>query len=206
MPNWSSNSLTTDDPALIAELKKIDGDDGLLGHFVPMPEALRGITSGSCTIDGEQVSLWRRVDGRNVAIPEEELTALRAQHGTASWYDWSVTNWGTKWDAEISSAEPLPDGSYRVCFDTAWSPPVEWAQKVSRQYPDRPLTVAFAEQGVGFYGYVVLHNGEEVGGSETSGSFYRDDLSDEDWNRDTEEILKPEVLDFLNRWSVGTGG
>src|SRR5207253_1211356 len=41
---------------------------------------------------------------------------------------WEVDNWGTKWDA----GEPVVDEkNERVTFQTAWSAPLPWLEKVS---------------------------------------------------------------------------
>jgi hypothetical protein len=48
--------------------------------------------------------------------PEE-----RAKYGTNNWYDWSVANWGTKWNAYYSN---LDSANNTMEFDTAWSCPL----------------------------------------------------------------------------------
>ena len=40
-----------------------------------------------------------------------------------SWYDWNISNWGTKWEASIYSWEKLNDNCIKINFDTAWAPP-----------------------------------------------------------------------------------
>jgi hypothetical protein len=41
------------------------------------------------------------------------------------WYDWSIQNWGTKWDV----SETHEDENGYICFDTAWSTPIEYADE-----------------------------------------------------------------------------
>ena len=38
-------------------------------------------------------------------------------------YNWSVENWGTKWDASIIDWERRDDNEVWISFDSAWSPP-----------------------------------------------------------------------------------
>ena len=38
-------------------------------------------------------------------------------------YDWSVSNWGTKWDASVIDWERRDDNEVWISFDSAWSPP-----------------------------------------------------------------------------------
>lgn len=44
-------------------------------------------------------------------------------------YDWSVENWGTKWDASVHEYW-IEDGHLYVNFDTAWSPPTSFYEKL----------------------------------------------------------------------------
>jgi len=39
-------------------------------------------------------------------------------------YDWSLNNWGTKWDASIIDWERHDDENLTVYFETAWAPPI----------------------------------------------------------------------------------
>jgi len=39
-------------------------------------------------------------------------------------YDWSLNNWGTKWDASIIDWERHDDENLTVFFETAWGPPI----------------------------------------------------------------------------------
>ena len=48
------------------------------------------------------------------------------------WYDWSVENWGTKWDA----GDTYEDDEGYICFDTAWSTPHELMATLSEKYPE----------------------------------------------------------------------
>lgn len=49
------------------------------------------------------------------------------KHGLMEWYDWNVTNWGTKWGAYsvkfVSKKE--------ITFETAWSPPHPVIEKLA---------------------------------------------------------------------------
>jgi len=64
------------------------------------------------------------------------------------WYAWNPDNWGTKWDAydiKIGGPNTILDRLARsdsgvveevVLFDTAWSPPFPFFQKMVELYPD----------------------------------------------------------------------
>ena len=44
---------------------------------------------------------------------------------TGEWdYNWSVENWGTKWEASMIDWDRSDDNEIRLYFDSAWSPPI----------------------------------------------------------------------------------
>lgn len=62
-----------------------------------------------------------------------------------NWYDWSVENWGTKWDVN----ETFEDEDGYICFDTAWSTPVELVCTLSKRYPNLTFEVQFSDEDLG---------------------------------------------------------
>lgn len=56
--------------------------------------------------------------------PEEQK-----KYGKNNWYDWSITNWGTKWNAYWST---LDDENNTITFDTAWSCPLPVLDELAR--------------------------------------------------------------------------
>lgn len=54
---------------------------------------------------------------------KEFLNHLRPNPSGEWQYDWSVNNWGTKWEAGIIDWERRDENEIWVSFDTAWSPP-----------------------------------------------------------------------------------
>ena len=55
--------------------------------------------------------------------PKDDMGVLDEE-----WYDWRVTNWGTKWDVggEHAFCERMvtADNTVVLSFDSAWSPPI----------------------------------------------------------------------------------
>lgn len=45
------------------------------------------------------------------------------KYGHKDWYDWSIANWGTKWNAYSFQLVKEDENSLTVQFDTAWSTP-----------------------------------------------------------------------------------
>lgn len=84
------------------------------------------------------------------------------QHGYMNWYDWSVANWGTKWNA----CDCWFDGS-TIEFDTAWSDVSDLMCKLSEKYPNNYFYYDFAEEQAGLYaGSYTFEDGGEIGGGQ----------------------------------------
>lgn len=64
-------------------------------------------------------------------------------------YDWSVENWGTKWEASIHEYW-IEDGHLYVSFDTAWSPPTSFYEKIFEM--EYGVKAFYYECGMGFAG------------------------------------------------------
>jgi hypothetical protein len=90
----------------------------LCNEFVPVPESLH-IVAGCVGDPDEQKKL------------EEDTARNREVHGYGNWYDYCVNEWGTKWDVggDGMTAE-LENGQLVMSFDSAWSPPVAFYEKM----------------------------------------------------------------------------
>lgn len=99
---------------------------------------------------------------------EEELVELgikylrnAALYGCTSWYDWSIKNWGTKWNAYSYVAISEDE----IEFQTAWSAPIPVIEKLAEMYPDVEIEHYWADEDMGNNsGYCYYHNGEISGG------------------------------------------
>lgn len=72
------------------------------------------------------------------------------------WYNWSIANWGTKWNAYDS--ERLSDT--KVQFDTAWSHPALVIIALSFLFPEDTISVIYADEDLGYnLGEYTIRNG-----------------------------------------------
>lgn len=77
------------------------------------------------------------------------------KYGAMNWYEWSVKNWGTKWN---SCSTTFDEKS--ISFDTAWDPALPIVQKMSEQNPDVPMAILYADEEIGCHtGYMLIKNG-----------------------------------------------
>lgn len=101
------------------------------------------------------------LDGLEECLKSEKgiLNYIRPNPSGEWSYDWSVTNWGTKWDATAHNWERTDKDEIVINFDSAWSPPLialeHLLDEVSKtNYADFfTLELHYYEPGMGFVGY-----------------------------------------------------
>ena len=80
----------------------------------------------------------------------EQYVDIFNKYGVKDWYDWSIKNWGTKWNAYDSSASMISDTSAVVWFDTAWSGVPDIIQKLIEMFPNITFEYQFADEDMGY--------------------------------------------------------
>ena len=118
-------------------------------------DEIREFVKGDLDADGDQ----RIFDfNKIVPMPDDVYASMdERSSGIPLWYDWSVANWGTKWNAyEVCS---IYEQGYS--FWTAWSAPEQIFVALSERFPDVTITVEFADEdtGGGNCGRFVLEQG-----------------------------------------------
>lgn len=186
MPNWCDNSLgfqgNTEDDLKLVELFK---QDHPFQAIYPCPEEL----------DAEGAHSFGGPD-------KDKQDSIRAQltekYGYQNGYAWRVANWGTKWDA--CDLVWIDDTSF--CFNTAWSPPVDFYRKMSELYPNASFSFEYSEPGVGFAGGGRYFNGnfqDHCGEYDYS----QDDPDDpDDWEPEVIEQSKPSQTTVIGSYTI----
>lgn len=117
--------------------------------------------------------------------------AEREQYGSANWYDWSIVNWGTKWNSYgyHDYTEKDFDGA-TLTFDTAWSNPQPVISALAEKYPGLHFSHKWADEDFGYnVGHKEFENGEEIFSHiPDGGSKEAIELAAEVWNYDLEEM------------------
>ena len=90
-------------------------------------------------------------------------------------YSWCDNMWGTKWDIDVEYVNKDDKEESIYAFGSAWSPPLEWLNKVSSDFPDLIFEIRYHEDGCAFGGIIVFQGGDaiEVNQSEPGGENYR---------------------------------
>lgn len=129
MPNWCSNDfyvgVSEDCPAAQDQLKRL--------HQI--------FENALANPDSEDDGLFMQT----VPMPAEEA---------ANWHDWSVKNWGTKWDASDVDLIDVSDDSLRARFGTASEPPTAWLDKMRVLFPDLEFSLFYREDNAQLCGYL----------------------------------------------------
>lgn len=201
MPNHITNRLTiigeeTEVSRVLSEIKGSEDDRFIdFNTFAPMPNELRNTTSPTRIISQEDY------DKQEERIAKDELTDIEKSFGVSrgltkrisaeyedkfgadNWYDWSLNNWGTKWNAYDQS-----DNGDEIVFCTAWSTPVNAMQLLSAKYPEIEFRIQYADEdfghNVGEYhlmnGYII-HEYIPKGGSKEALILAMDITGDQDY-------------------------
>lgn len=105
----------------------------------------------SIPVKSEEVFLRER---RDIPRDEWELGKRAWQnirdYGAPTWYEWSIKNWGTKWNAYGygETGVEYKDGD-SLCFQTAWSAPHPVIQKLAEIYPEVSFEHQWADEDIG---------------------------------------------------------
>jgi len=145
MPNHCFNRVTisvgnadNQNLAVLVDSLKSDDEDTCfdLNSIIPMPPELENIGSSEAEELNEIVSAKYKRD-----------------YGANNWYDWSVLQWGTKWNTYSCELEEQEDDYVVYTFDTAWSPPTGAIEALREQCPDFEITAFFDEPAMKIGGY-----------------------------------------------------
>jgi len=130
MPNWCNNTLIISHPdrAMMKRVVKAYNQNRLLDEFIPIPLELK---EGAMNIDElRKIRNWEY---------KKELDAMREQlnikyFGYKDWYDYCVSEWGTKWDVGhgygTKLLKDIDKNTVHLGFSSAWSPPIRAYQKM----------------------------------------------------------------------------
>ena len=144
MPNWCNNNISISGPTetikTIWESATAE-EGGLLNAMAPQPKDM---------FHG------------NLGTKEREECA---EKGIPNWYDWNVSNWGTKWDVSTEGLEFTDNGDGTAMiegwFDSAWAPPIGAYEKFCDDMDNCDLEASYHEPGMDFAGFWTAAGGDE---------------------------------------------
>jgi hypothetical protein len=177
MPNHCcDNLIVSGSKADLARFKKqakspVEKDAVIsLNQFIPMPEVLRAVQSPVSIVSATKYKEALAKQKKEAKEGKESyglpLTLALSKkykklYGADNWYDWSVKNWGTKWDLYDTSIESEGNNQINYMFSTAWSPPSDAViENISAMYPKLTLKLTYEEPGMCFKGETIAKGGK----------------------------------------------
>lgn len=134
MPNHITNRI------------EIKGDADRIGSIM---EKIKNDEAGIGTIDFEKIiPMPDNIFKGNLGPKEWEL------YSKNNWYDWSVANWGTKWNAYGFDPDTDYSKEKELRFLTAWSAPHPILEKLAKMFPDVKLEHEWADEDNGRKGFL----------------------------------------------------
>lgn len=159
MPNWCNNTLTIShkDLSMMKRVVKGYNQNRLLDEFIPIPLELK-----EASMSMEKLMKQRNWEyKKELDKVVEELN--KKYFGYKDWYDFCVSQWGTKWDIGRGDGyrtmliKDIKNKSITVGFDSAWSPPIGAYEKLVEM--GFSIRAMYYEGGCAFCG--IWEDGEE---------------------------------------------
>ncbi len=83
------------------------------------------------------------------------------KYGYCTWYNWSIDNWGTKWNVEDEvTVIEIDDNKYKITFYTAWSCPTGILNEFSKMCDDGELDWLYYDEDYDGHFFVTKENGK----------------------------------------------
>ena len=128
-------------------------EENFYNSFFPMPEILQGTQSPNVNVDKLILEYNEKTNSKAMGlteiikanhplysgIAEQALKNQQAyiETGYTNWYDWSLSNWGVKWDASALRVKELSDFNTVIyTFDSPWDTPEHFVRELSKLYPN----------------------------------------------------------------------
>jgi predicted RNA-binding Zn-ribbon protein involved in translation (DUF1610 family) len=133
VPNWCENIL------------RIDGPAADIAEFAQMAKARNQMSKARKKGTSEDEEFDLPLSLNSLVPPPSTLD-------DDGWYNWRLSNWGTKWDVDVEAKVTVTETSLEYRFDSAWSPPMVWLQTVGSKFPSLHFCLWYAESGCDFGG------------------------------------------------------
>ncbi len=229
MPNWCVNQVDISgdevEVAKLVEFVKSDENSFTFENIVPPPAT--PMYSSDCTHnkyvcgcesvaqpdpENEGKFMWV-IDGKKVEYHGKCPT--HNEHSFSNhpdnWYNWNITNWGTKWSAaevwnDRIDDDGKVDGHTSYNFDTAWSPAEPVVAALAEKFPTLRIAHRYCEAGMGYAGEVLYANGAEIRREDYDMGQMPDGAFTEDWDRDYDKVPMNAMERFCDQHFGGVVG
>lgn len=183
MPNWVSNSISISgkekDLKQIVKYVKSKTSDFDFNKIIPMPKSLAETEASSnnywdlyeyCKKNNLPIPpicldrIWHKANKQPDLEKGEQLYNNIKNYGYLNWYDWSVDNWGTKWNVLSEDIEiTLKDKEVlEISFQTAWSPPFPIFEEITKKFSIVTLVAKCISEGIDVEYEFTYYGGEMI--------------------------------------------
>lgn len=149
MPNWNNNIL-------VVKGKKEDLDSfkaKYKGTFTDNKKDITWLDFTKIISNQEDINKWKP-KWKKLSAEEQTKWSNDFNHYwfNKSGHTWQNTNWGTKWNPDVS--EPQLNKDLVYVFDTAWSPCDKIVLELIKKHPELEFELQFEEWGMCFMGEI----------------------------------------------------
>ena len=152
MPNWCSNRVTVSGTEEdISKISDIFSDTkSIFNRIIQSPDWKRLPNE-----KGQFPQLERMKNPKTGEVMWETYNFPDGKNDDR-WYDWNITNWGTKWDITVKSVEfgYEDDEQLEMEFETAWAPPEPICYRLREMFKDLTISWFYDEPGMQTAGYL----------------------------------------------------
>ena len=156
-------------PNYVKNIVRISADAETISKMIPRPESLNiesstRVMNALDYLNGDKTALdrYKGKEREEVLKLGETARDNLVKYGFTDWYEWSIHNWGTKWDACEPEAQ-FSTEHIDIVFDTAWSTPEPVFTKLAEMFPKAEIEVDYADEDFGSNcGTIIYGDGEEV--------------------------------------------
>ena len=152
MPNWCSNRVTVSGTEEdISKISDIFSDTkSIFNRIIQSPDWKRLPNE-----KGQFPKLERMKNPKTGEVMWETYNFPDGKNDDR-WYEWNITNWGTKWDITAKQVEFNYEDSEQLEmeFETAWSPPEEICYRLREMFQDLTISWFYDEPGMQSAGYL----------------------------------------------------
>ena len=170
MPNWCNNSITISGPT----------------------ETIKELWDDATAEEGGLLDAM-------VPMPASLNDTVADGSEGMNWYNWRVSNWGTKWDVSTEGLEFIDNGDGTACitgwFESAWAPPIGAYEQFLDDMDNCSLSASYHEPGMDFGGFYVDGDDEYLENLHEEFKLPEDERSDL-YNRLDEEYNLSENYDM----------
>lgn len=168
MPNWVKTNISIDGSKaeiekfkeeVINKSKELYNKEFSFNSIIEMPKSLN-IESSSIIehliayINGGEKpkffdELKKEEQDKYINMAKIAIDNIE-KYGYKDWYDWSIANWGTKWDVcDVDICEGLDGENLFISFETAWSLAYNVIAKMAETHKELHFVVDYADEDLG---------------------------------------------------------